>query len=293
MHRFKNMQWISTYREFILSLFQGSSLKDGPLGVIAVLSPLLLVFGILQTLDVYTDMALGIPGIILNVMVLVYCLRFYNIDNAIDVLSDPDINNPENRLREDVALSELLGDKVSEKLNQGKDRNTVITHEIFIQANERMFAVLFWFVVLGPLGALMYRMTWHLMHKPMQENPDFSNNDTFDGTVYRLYGILSWIPARITAVGYALAGGFDDVIHNWKEVKNTNDISRQNEEVLAQSGAGAIRIERYETEVEYEDRHIESTTVEAMQAARALVIRTLLVWLTIMAIVTLTGWVSN
>ena len=71
---------------------------------------------------------------------------------------------------------------------------------------ERMFAVLFWFFVLGPIGALMFRLVFLRASK--------DHNDTL--AQYWLW-ILEWPAVRLLGLSFALTGNFSGCIERWRE----------------------------------------------------------------------------
>lgn len=72
----------------------------------------------------------------------------------------------------------------------------------------RWFAVLFWFLLLGPLGALAYRLT--------QITAEVEHPDRLPPglrlAASRLLALLDWLPARLVAFSLALVGDFDAVL---------------------------------------------------------------------------------
>lgn len=78
---------------------------------------------------------------------------------------------------------------------------------IFIAGYRRVFGVVFWFVVLGPMGAVLYRMIALCAEgSPMGVTQ----------AATRLQSILDWIPVRILTFLFALAGHFTKVFSIWK-----------------------------------------------------------------------------
>lgn len=66
-----------------------------------------------------------------------------------------------------------------------------------VQINSQLFAVLFWYIVLGPIAALVYRFTSQCQEQALVKK---------EATL--LTGILDWLPARMTALLYLLVGNF-------------------------------------------------------------------------------------
>ncbi len=85
---------------------------------------------------------------------------------------------------------------------------------LFIQSHEKLFGVLIWFFVAGPAGAVMYRLASRLPRYLAENAP----NSTALHTADLLHAGLAWIPARITALVYALAGSLDDALQAWRRL---------------------------------------------------------------------------
>ena len=77
---------------------------------------------------------------------------------------------------------------------------------IAVETNDRLFSPIFWFAVLGPVGALFFRMgvTLKVAGSPHAADVEIAT---------RLYDILVWTPARLLAVGLGLAGTLAPVMN--------------------------------------------------------------------------------
>ena len=85
------------------------------------------------------------------------------------------------------------------------DPDVPFLRAVAIAANERVFAPAFWFIVLGPLGALCFRMASALARNL---SPGDSQREVAD----RLHQILLWLPLRLLAVALGLAGTLGPVL---------------------------------------------------------------------------------
>ena len=104
-------------------------------------------------------------------------------------------------------------------LRGGASAREAVEEAIFVQANNRIFGVIFWFMVLGPAGAWLYRVSDLLRRRAAFEAarqgvPRMRGD--LGSMLTDLHGILAWIPARLAALSYAVAGSFEDAVGNWK-----------------------------------------------------------------------------
>ncbi len=76
-----------------------------------------------------------------------------------------------------------------------------VDQSIFWQANETLFAVVFWFAVLGPVAALIYRLVERSVHI-------HANELTFSEAASKVLAILDYLPVRLLSILYALGGNF-------------------------------------------------------------------------------------
>lgn len=73
---------------------------------------------------------------------------------------------------------------------------------VLVQGHERVLAVIMWFVVAGPTGALFYRLVRELPALAARRPEAWATA----ATAGLIHGIAAFVPARLTAGLYALAG---------------------------------------------------------------------------------------
>lgn len=170
-----------------------------------------------------------------------------------------------------------------------RERIHCVEESICVQANNRLFAVIFWFVILGPLAAWAYRVTDLIRRRAVftaarTESPEDSALLIRESAV-TLHGWLAWIPARLTAVGYATAGHFDEAIAAMRAPTEQRDAtqSEHSENLLARVGVAALALQ------DKPDETLTERGVRGAVAANRLVFRLLLIWAVVIAAMTLYG----
>lgn len=168
------------------------------------------------------------------------------------------------------------------------ERTDEVEAAVFVQANNRLFAVIFWFVVLGPVGAWAYRVTDLIRRRAVFKAARDANEQSAASlsveAAENLHGWLAWIPARLAAFGYAMAGSFDGALSAWRTSKVGLPPREQSENLLSRVGIGALDLQAIENE------SIPERGVRRAFAAHKVVLRSLLIWAAVIAGMTLYGW---
>ncbi|MFA7605481.1 MAG: CobD/CbiB family protein [Rhodocyclaceae bacterium] len=159
------------------------------------------------------------------------------------------------------------------------------------------FGPVFWFALLpGPLGAVMYRMS-HALYKDWGGGPD-GRVMPFGRFSVAAFAVIDALPARATALSYAVIGNFEDALYCWRtqSARWPDRLSG----ILVASGAGALGV-RLGLPVHGADGVIDRPEVGTghkaevihMQRAAQLVWRVLVLWMLILALLGVAGWVSR
>ncbi|AEF98797.1 adenosylcobinamide-phosphate synthase CbiB [Methylomonas methanica] len=103
---------------------------------------------------------------------------------------------------------------------------------------DAVFAPLFWFVLLGPFGALLYRFANTLDAMWGYKNPRYLH---FGWATARFDDLLNWIPARLTALSYAAIGNSRLAIRAWQNQAHL--LESPNAGPVMTAGAGALNLQ--------------------------------------------------
>lgn len=123
----------------------------------------------------------------------------------------------------------------------------VIEHSL-LAAHRHVFGVFFWFVLLatfglGPAGAVLYRMAEFASRYWAYKNRAVGApiNDRLMELSQRLFGLLDFVPARMTAFGFAVVGNFEEAVTCWR--RDAALWKHANEGILLAAAAGAVGVQ--------------------------------------------------
>lgn len=103
--------------------------------------------------------------------------------------------------------------------------------------NDGVFGALFWFFIAGGLGALAFRLINTMDAMWGYKNPRYNY---FGWASARLDDVISYIPARLTALTYALLGNTKAAFHCWKSQAPLWD--SPNAGPVMSAGAGSLTV---------------------------------------------------
>ena len=218
--------WFRLYSNAILPVF--SKLPPNILLAMIVLPPVVVVGVVLQAMShVFFD----VMGLFMSLVIFYYCI------GPINPFYPAHAKVPHEVVDQDVG-------------------------SYLVRANDELFAVLFWYVVLGPLGILAYRLV------------SLSQGLTaIDHPAKYVLERLDWFPARMTALLYLLVGHFQAGYSGYKKLFLSNP--SQNNTLLSTCGLAALQ----------------SNEPQTMLHAEHLVEHATILFLVLLAFCTIVAWV--
>jgi membrane protein required for beta-lactamase induction len=273
-------RWFDAYFDWGLKhLYKQRLLSSAAVAVVMIL---VLVLPVLAVSLLFADRLFGVLYITFAVLILLLSLGPRDLVEEVDEFCEAKLRGDEenaHRVAKELVETSLPDDEI--------ERAEMLEEAIFVQANNRVFGVVFWFMILGPVGAWMFRVSDLMRRRAVFEcgRVAESGDDVpcYGEAVQAVHGVFSWVPARLLAVGYALSGHFESAVSDWRAYYLTcaDKFFVVNDRVVACVGRGAMG------ETGPSDEPME---VLATRGALQLVTRTLIIWLFFIAILTLFGW---
>ena len=105
--------------------------------------------------------------------------------------------------------------------------------EALLASHRNVFGVLLWYVVLGPAGAVLYRLAAYFAAR-------WTGLGSFGEFAHRAFYVLEWPAVRLTAAAFAVVGDFEDAVYCWRtQARSWTD---PNAGVVLAAGAGAMGV---------------------------------------------------
>lgn len=258
---------------------------DGVGGVLAIALPPTIVMLLIQW--AVASWLFGLVTLALGVVVLLFSLGPLDVVNLTEDYLEASRNDDPERSR--WYYEQLTGEAPPAT---GTEEGRRMLAAVLYQGHDNLFATVFWFCLLGPAGAILYRTAAQVALHPGEA---MTNRPELQRTACFTVGVLGWIPARLIALGYAMTGSFEEALGRLRSgIHLGDDPLDANRRLLVETGAVALRQEgsndtdAHAGEAVGERRSTDPADVVA--AARGLAVRTAVLWLAVLALLTLGGW---
>lgn len=219
--------WFSIYSKTMDKRLAKVALFSSP-WVMLLLALLPMLLGFFIVFYLFSNWLFGFIGLLLNIVVFYVCMGpgnpFYPLRTSEKPVSETEIGN------------------------------------YLAQINGQLFAVIFWYIVLGPLAILAYRLI-----------SLSQNQDPVKLQALQITDILDWLPARMTVMLYLLVGNFQA---GWRHFSKIFISPPENNHILlSECGLQAL-----------------GTESPSMPRAESLVEHALIALLVLLACFTLVAW---
>lgn len=255
----RRFQWLREYSQWMSDVLHIEKFGVWA-GLAALVFPLMVVVWIAS--GMFGNALFGIFELAFNVAVVFFCLGPRELGSQVDSYLDA-IEVGETQQRFDKA-SQLTREAPSMELPA---QVVQVSKSIFVEANSRLFALLFWFVVLGPAAAVIYRVLEQLLSNDYLPNLLLAIKQKITFAL----GWIDWLPTQITLFSYMVSGNFEAGLQTFRRGSLTAvDLYEQNIELLQNVGFHAIASQEVSND---------SQAINLVRKSRGLILRSLVVWL--------------
>ena len=138
-------------------------------------------------------------------------------------------------------------------------RSEIVRHVIeysVLAAHRHVFGVLGWFSVFaalgfGPAGAVFYRIAEFVSRYWVYQSkrPGEGASPALQRAATRAWGVIDYFPARITSLGFAVVGSFEDAIDAWRTYIQQTRLApsattgQHNDGVILAATSGAVNVQ--------------------------------------------------
>jgi adenosylcobinamide-phosphate synthase len=249
---------------------------------IAVATPTVLVFGA-HWLLVWS---MGwIAAAVWSITILYATLGFRQFSHHFTEIRDALVAGDEDVARQ--KLAQWMRIDVS-ALPRSEIVRHVIEHSV-LSAHHHVFGVFAWYSLLaamglGPAGAVFYRIGGYFAQyanrPPLPSSTPLS--PALRAAANAAWHVMDWVPTRITALGFAFVGSFEDAVDSWRQ--HEAQFPGDNDGVVLAATAGAVNVK-----LGTKERPGTSQTPQPvhLRAVVGLVWRTVVMWMVFLALLSL------
>lgn len=283
------LQYVRAFARGIERNFNAGEARHGVLGwMIAVPLPVLValvIYAVLYKVSPLLAWALNVAVLYFTVSVRQAGRPYAMIGNALAAHNLPGAR---------AALEAWTGQSAQD-LSSADVAKLAIEQQL-LEAHRDGFGVIAWFLVLpGPCGALLYRLASELDRSwGVRDDEEFGRFGEF---ARQAFGVLDWVPARLTAGSFAVAGDFEDAVYCWRSQALAWVPHREG--ILLASGAGAIGVqlggavpEGGSVRIRPELGAGDEPGADYMRSASGLIWRVLALWMALLLLLSVANWVG-
>lgn len=273
---------VATFLENKIYADDGEPWESKLRGVIAVLAILLLIVTPLLVFEVWFNGS-DFIGFIIGSIVVYFCIAPRSLREHARAVEQPLLNN--NLLVAREKLSFIVSRDVDSLSEQ--EIAAATCESVLENGSDAIFSAMFWFLVAGIPGVVVYRISNTLDAMWGYRNERYQD---FGWAAAKLDDVLNWLPARIVALSYAVLGNYTVAIRCWRE--QASAWKSPNAGPVMSAGAGSLEI-RLGGRAQYHGNEQSrpvlgvDNPVEVHDIARALklVDRTLILWLLVITVI--------
>lgn len=265
-------------------------LPDGWLRLLVALA--LPVLGLDLLLRLVDAWAFGLVTLIIATVALLYSFGRGDLDEDINALADDaereDTQGIFHRVETLLVEARASESGAEDSASLASQAVGALSYRFL----EHVFAVVFWFFVLGPAASLFYRLLWLEAsgrgsaepdgeHRDAETASELDSDEMLNLTRKLLYW-AEWLPVRVLGLILALVGNFSACIETWLE----SLVSSESSSSLLRAFVATSFASRSDREIEAEGAALDGDLALRIRSLKPLFFRCILAWLVFVAVIT-------
>ncbi len=264
------LDWFKPYRALIQKTL-GQSLMKGYVGLAIIVLPVAVLVWILNAM-------LGgnlIFGLIIGVAVVFFCLDARDISKQLSTYMSG--TKAEKGKSSDEELKDLLKDSMPIKMESNPVSATAqaraVTSKVVLISLHHVFSVLFWYMLFGVFGVVVYFLVHRLTHEGAKPGSDAAD---YLEAAKVVQGIMDWVPVRLLGLSFGAVGNFGAALNQlMKNLVGGLDLEEKLPVTLGLAAANA------------DIENAGKATVEENKSILDIVFKAEIVWIVAIAVLTL------
>ncbi|MBV1907819.1 MAG: regulatory signaling modulator protein AmpE [Kangiellaceae bacterium] len=240
---YRKFAWFIKLRDLYTGLFADQGFFDSQWGIaILLLTPIVILWGASSLFD---GVVFWLIWLVISALILFYSLGPIPLEKSFRGYFD-------SMERADFEAAYLhLQDDSSDDTAQIPESDELVraaTRKILIESQKRYFGVIGWFILLGPLAALLYRLA-HIY----QEHCVAEGFNEHAPLMQQFIHWIDWIPARMTTLMFLLTGDFVNGFYRIQDY--LLDADADNNQLISETGIAALGLEISGSDSTLEENH--------------------------------------
>lgn len=250
--------WFKPYANFLEKSLSKTPAWSGFAGVATIVLPVSLLVALICFIT--RGWMFGLFRMGFSTVVLLYCLDARDYTKLLSgYLGQGDAASARDQAEKFIANALPKNEDSAHK---------ALTEGVFIKSLHQVFSVIFWFLLLGSFGAVVYYVV-SLLNKSERLK-------SLHTAAAQVLGVLDWVPVRLLGLSFALVGSFANVYMPW--VKSLQQTIAKSNELAVTFGVAALGIDG------------KKESVDTVQGAIDLCFRSQIVWVVILGLVTIASY---
>lgn len=257
------LDWFKPYRALVQKTL-GQSLMKGYIGLAIAVLPIAVLVWILDGIFGGNP----ILGLVIGIAVIFFCLDSRDISKQIaNYLSG---GKAEKGPSSDEELKALLKESMP---SSAAEQPRAVSSKVVLISLHHIFSVLFWYMLFGLFGAVVYFLVHRLTHEGAKPGSDATE---YVEAAKVVQGVMAWVPVRLLGLSFGAVGNFGAALnHLMKNIAGGLDFEQKLPVTLGLAAANA----------DVEDAS--KATVEENKNILDIVFKAEVVWIVAIALLTL------